>query len=88
MIVKNDWDLVETEIRVASHIYNLNALVIKKHKFEKWTISEYLLTAADRDALSNTVVLERSFELMANLEQNHFASLSGLLDTSLVSKVE
>lgn len=65
---------------MASYIYNLNALVIKKRKFEeKKIISEYLLTAADRDALSNTVVLERSFESMANLEQNQFASLSGLL---------
>lgn len=73
---------------MASHIYNLNASIIKKHKFEKWIISEYLLTAADRDALSNTVVQERSFESMANLEQNHFANLSGLLDTSSVSKVE
>lgn len=74
---------------MASYIYNLNALVIKKRKFEKKKIiSEYLLTAADRDALSNTVVQERSFESMANLEQNHFATLSGLLDTSLVSKVE
>lgn len=73
---------------MTSHIYNLNALVIKKHKFENWIISKYLLTAADRDALLNTVVQERSFESMANLEQNHFANLSGLLDTSLVSKVE
>lgn len=73
---------------MASYIYNLNALVIKKRKFEKKIISEYLLTAADRDALSNTVVQERSFESMANLEQNYFVTLSGLLDTSLVSKVE